>query len=100
MKEYEVVIEDYVMPDVEEERSIAFVIKLNTQIMNEDMRKKEKNTGEDGEWLENFKRNLEYKEEQEEIEITPEIIKEILRKMPNLNTHGPDLFPRFLVEKC
>ena len=99
MKEYEVVIENYVMPNVAEERSIAFVIKLNTQFTNEDMRKKEKNTGEDGEWLENFKRNLEYKEEQEEIEITPEIIKEILRKMPNLNTHDSDLFSRFLVEK-
>ena len=37
----------------------------------------------DTEWLENFKKDIEYKEEQEEIELTPGKIKKILRKMPN-----------------
>ena len=34
-------------------------------------------------WLENFKRDFEYKKEHEEVEITPEKIKKMLRKMPN-----------------
>ena len=37
----------------------------------------------DAECLENFKRDFEYKEEQEEVEITPEMIKKISRKIPN-----------------
>ena len=37
----------------------------------------------DAEWLKNFKRDFKYKEKQEEVEITPEKIKKILRKMPN-----------------
>ena len=36
---------------------------------------------EDPKWFENFKRDVEYKEEQEEVEITTEKIKKILRKM-------------------
>ena len=35
------------------------------------------------EWLKNFKRNFEYKEEHEKVEITQEKIKKILRKMSN-----------------
>ena len=37
MKECEVVLEDCMVPNVEEERSNAFVIKMNMQITNEDM---------------------------------------------------------------
>ena len=37
----------------------------------------------DVEWLEHFKGAFEYKEEQEEVEITPETIKKILREIPN-----------------
>ena len=44
----------------------------------------------DAEWLKNFKRDFEYKEEQEEVEITPEKMKKILRKMPNWKARGPD----------
>ena len=34
MKECEVVVEDCMVPNVEEERSNVFVIKMNMQIMN------------------------------------------------------------------
>ena len=37
MKECEVVLEDCMMPNVEEERSNVFLIKMNMQITNEDM---------------------------------------------------------------
>ena len=37
MKDCEVVLEDWIVPSVEEERSSAFVIKMNMQIMSEDM---------------------------------------------------------------
>ena len=37
MKECEVVLEDFMVPDTEEERSSVFVIKMNMQITNEDM---------------------------------------------------------------
>ena len=37
----------------------------------------------DAEWLENSQKDFEYKEEQKEVEIAPEKIKKILRKMPN-----------------
>ena len=37
----------------------------------------------DSKWLKNFKRDFEYKEEQEELGITPEKIEKILNKMPN-----------------
>ena len=43
---------------------------------------RKKRTLKDVEWLENFKRDFEYNEEQE-VEITPEKIKKILRKMQN-----------------
>ena len=43
----------------------------------------------DAEWLENFQRDFEYKEEQEEVEIAPEKIKKILREMPNWKGLGP-----------
>ena len=36
-KECEVVLEDCTVPNVEEERSNIFVIKINMQITNEDM---------------------------------------------------------------
>ena len=49
----------------------------------------------DAEWLENFKRDFEYKEEQAEVEITPENIKNILRKMPNWKAPGPDCVQGF-----
>ena len=49
----------------------------------------------DAEWLENFKRYFEYKEEQEKGEITPEKIKKILRKMPKWKTPGPDFVQGF-----
>ena len=42
------------------------------------------------EFLKNFKRDFEYKEEKEEVEITPEKIKKILRKMSNWKAPGPD----------
>ena len=38
----------------------------------------------------NFKCDFEYKDEQEEVEITPEKIKKILRKMPNWKAPGLD----------
>ena len=44
----------------------------------------------DAEWLENFKKDFEYIEEQEEVEITLEKSKKILRKMPNWKAPGPD----------
>ena len=37
MKECEVVLEDCMVPNVEEERSNVFVIKMNMQITNEDI---------------------------------------------------------------
>ena len=37
IKEYEVVLEDCMVPNVEEERSNVLVIKINMQIPNEDM---------------------------------------------------------------
>ena len=37
MKECEVVLEDCMVPNVEEERSDVFIIKMNMQITNEDM---------------------------------------------------------------
>ena len=37
MKECKVVLEDFMVPNVEEERSNVFVIKMNMQMMNEDM---------------------------------------------------------------
>ena len=37
MKEREVALEDCMVPNVEEERSNVFVIKMNMQITNEDM---------------------------------------------------------------
>ena len=42
-------------------------------------------------WL----RDFEYKEEQEEVEITPENIKKILRKIPNWKAPGPDCVQGF-----
>ena len=47
----------------------------------------------DAEWLKNFKRDIEYKEEQQEI--TPEQIKKILRKKPNWKAPGPDFVQGF-----
>ena len=47
----------------------------------------------DAEWLKNFK-DFEYKEEQEEVEITPEKIK-MLRKMLNWKVPGPDYVQGF-----
>ena len=49
----------------------------------------------DAKWLENFKREFEYKEEQEQVKITPEKIKKILRKMPNWKMPGLDLIQGF-----
>ena len=49
----------------------------------------------DSEWLESFKRDFEYKEEQEKVEITPEKFKKILRKMPNWVAPGPDFVQGF-----
>ena len=49
----------------------------------------------DADWLENFKRNFKYKEEQEEYETTPEKIKKILRKMPKWKALGPDFVQGF-----
>ena len=43
----------------------------------------------DAEWLENLKRDFKCKEEQEEVEITQEKIKKVLRKM--LNWEAPSL---------
>ena len=37
IKECQVVLEDYIVPNVEEERSNVFVMKVNMQITNEDM---------------------------------------------------------------
>ena len=37
MKECEVALEDCMVPNIEEERSNVFVIKMNMKIMNEDM---------------------------------------------------------------
>ena len=53
----------------------------------------------DAEWLKNFKRDFEYKEEQEEVEITPEKIKKILRKVPNWKVPGPDFVQGFCLKK-
>ena len=44
---------------------------------------KKKEHRKDSKWLRSFKRGFEYKEEQEELGITPEKIEKILRKMPN-----------------
>ena len=49
----------------------------------------------DAEWLENIKRDFEYKEVQKKVEITPEKIKKILRKMPNWKAPGPDFVQGF-----
>ena len=49
----------------------------------------------DAEWLENFGRDFEYKEKQEEVEITPETIKKILREMPNWKVPCPDFIQGF-----
>ena len=49
----------------------------------------------DVEWLKNFKRDFEFEEEQEEVEITPEKIKKILTKMPNWKASGPDCVQGF-----
>ena len=56
---------------------------------------KRKKRWKDVECLENFKRDLEQTEEQGEVEITPEKIKKISRKMPNLKTPGPDFAEGF-----
>ena len=40
----------------------------------------------DAKWLGNFKGDSEYKEEQEKLEITPEQIKKVLRKILNLES--------------
>ena len=48
---------------------------------------------------ENFKRDFEYKEEQEELEITPEKTKKVLRKMPNWRALGPDFVQGFWLKK-
>ena len=37
IKECQVALEDYIVPNVEEERSNVFVMKMNMQITNEDM---------------------------------------------------------------
>ena len=37
MKNCEVALEDRIVPDVEEERSSVFIIKMNMQIVNKDM---------------------------------------------------------------
>ena len=42
----------------------------------------------DAEWLNNFKRHFEYKEEQQQVETMPQKIKKILRKMPNQKELG------------
>ena len=49
----------------------------------------------DAEWLENFERDYEYKEEQEEVQITPEKIKKTLRRMLNWKATGPDFVQGF-----
>ena len=49
----------------------------------------------DTEWLESFKRDFEYKVEQEEVEIITEKIKKILRKMPNWKVPGPEFVQGF-----
>ena len=43
----------------------------------------------DANWLKNFKKDFEYKEVQEGVEITSEKIKKILRKMSNWKAPGP-----------
>ena len=43
MKECEVVLEDYIVPNFEEERSNVFLIKMNMQITKEGMTIPEKN---------------------------------------------------------
>ena len=53
----------------------------------------------DAEWLKNFKRDFEHKDEQEELEITPEKIKKILRKMPNWKAPGPFCGQGFWLKK-
>ena len=52
-------------------------------------------------WLKNFKREefQECKEKQEEIEITSEKIKKILRKMSNWRAPGPDFVQGFWLKK-
>ena len=37
MKEFEVVLEDCMVPNVEEERSNVFVMEMNMQLTNKDM---------------------------------------------------------------
>ena len=49
----------------------------------------------DAKWLKNFKKDFEYKEEQQEVEITPEKIKKMVRKIPNWKAHGPDYVQGF-----
>ena len=56
---------------------------------------KEKKPWKDAEWLENLERDFEYKEKQEEVEITRETIKKILRKMPNWKVPGLDFVQGF-----
>ena len=55
---------------------------------------KEKNTGNMRNGLK-ISRGIEYKEEQEKVEITPEKIKKILRKMPSLKASCPDFVQGF-----
>ena len=56
---------------------------------------KRKEHRKDAEWLKNFKRDFEHNEEQKEVEITPEKIKKILRKIPNWKAPGPDCVQGF-----
>ena len=49
----------------------------------------------DAAWLKNSKRDFEFKDKQEGVEITPENIEKILRKMPNWKAPGPDCVQRF-----
>ena len=49
----------------------------------------------DVEWLEHLKGDFEYKEEQEDVELTPEKIMKILRKMPNWKAIDPDFVQGF-----
>ena len=49
----------------------------------------------DAKWLKYFKRDFEYEQEQEEVDITPQKITEILRKRPNWKAPDPDCVQGF-----
>ena len=69
--------------------------KKETQEFQGNIQGKRKEHQKDAEWIKNFKRDFKYKEEQEEVESTPEKIKKILRKMPNCKAPSPDCVQDF-----